>query len=329
MNTVLVRRLFSAIHAGKPDDVQALCRRIIEDERKRGHSRVAEDLERIVGAKQNGTAELARQGPKALSPLPVSKRESAPLVHVIEHSQLRHHMVLPGDVEARLQAIEKEFAAKHRLAAHGLRPSRKVLFYGPPGCGKSLGAERLAWATGLHLHKVQFDTLLSSFFGETLTNLRRLFDEAAKSPCALFLDECDTLARSRTERNDVGEINRITNALLGFLEGYRGEGLVIAATNLDSALDTALFRRFEEVIKMPLPPVLEIARLLKTTLSAIRVEKGIDWMATASQLDGMSCSEVVQIAQNAAKRCIMEGIKTVRKRHLAQAVEEYARRSQH
>jgi AAA+ superfamily predicted ATPase len=176
---------------------------------------------------------------------------------------------------------------------------------------------------------VQFDTLLSSFFGETLTNLRRIFDEAAKSPCALFLDECDTLARSRTERNDVGEVNRITNALLGFLEGYRGEGLIIAATNLDSALDTALFRRFDEVVKIPLPSTVEIARLLRTTLSAIRVERGIDWAQLASQLDGMSCSEIVQIGQTAAKRCIMEGVKTVRKRHLSQTAQEYVARVHH
>ena len=329
MNAMLVRRLFSAIHTGKSGDVEALCRRIIEDERKRGHSHVAEDLERVIASNRNGKSDAANHAPSALSPLPLSKRDSVPLVHVIPHDQLRHHMVLPDSVEARFCAIEREFAAKHRLAAHGLKPSRRVLFYGPPGCGKSLGAERLAWATGLPLHRVRFDTLLSSYFGETLTNLRRLFDEVAKSPCALLLDECDSLARSRSERNDVGEVNRITNALLEMLEGYKGEGLIIAATNLDSALDTALFRRFDEVVKMPLPSVAEIARLLKTTLSAIRVEKGIDWMTTASQLDGMSCSEVVQIAQTAAKRCVMEGIKTVRKRHLTQAVQEYTSRLHH
>ena len=75
-------------------------------------------------------------------------------------------MVLSEAVEARFSKIEKEFAAQHRLAAHGLKPSRRILFYGPPGCGKSLGAERLAWATGLALHKVRFDTLLSSFSGK-------------------------------------------------------------------------------------------------------------------------------------------------------------------
>jgi SpoVK/Ycf46/Vps4 family AAA+-type ATPase len=329
MDTVLIKRLFSAIHTGKSGDVEALCRRIISEERKLGHPHVAEDLERVLASKRNGTTDVSQRGPSALSSLPVSKRESAPLVRVIPHDQLRHHMVLPESIETRLSTIEQEFAAKHRLAVHGLKPSRRVLFYGPPGCGKSLGAERLAWATGLPLHKVQFDTLLSSFFGETLTNLRRIFDEAAKSPCALFLDECDTLARSRTERNDVGEVNRITNALLGFLEGYRGEGLIIAATNLDSALDTALFRRFDEVVKMPLPSVVETARLLRTTLSAIRVERGIDWAALANQLDGLSCSEIVQIAQTAAKRCVMEGVKTVRKRHLSQAAQEYVARVHH
>lgn len=326
MNTALLKRLFSAIHTGAPNDVEALCRRIVEEERKRGHSNVAEDLQQILDGKQR-PAPSAR-GPAALAALPVNKRDSAPLIHVVPHDHLRHHMVLSEAVEARFRRIEKEFAAHHRLAIHGLKPSRRILFYGPPGCGKSLGAERLAWATGLPLHKVRFDTLLSSFFGETLSNLRRIFDQIGSSPSALFLDECDTLARSRTERNDVGEINRITNALLELLDTYPGDGLVIAATNLDSALDTAFFRRFDEVIKIPLPSTSEVARLLKTTLSAMRTEKNIDWFATARQLDGMSSSEVVQIAQTAAKRCVMEGNKTVRKAHLSEAINEYVSRAQ-
>jgi len=304
-----------------------MCRKIVEEERHRGHTQVAEDLERILSRKEkHAGSQTTTSG--VLSALPVSKRDSAPLVHVIPHEELRHHMVLAEPVEERFGTIEKEFAAQHRLAAHGLKPSRRILFYGPPGCGKTLGAERLAWATGLPLHRVRFDTLLSSFFGETLSNLRRVFDQISASPCALFLDECDTLARSRTERNDVGEINRITNALLELLDGYRGRGLIIAATNLDSALDAALFRRFDEVIKIPLPSCAEIARLLKSTLSAIRLEKGIDWLASARQLDGMSSSEVVQIAQNAAKRCVMQGGKTVKKIHLSHAIQEYTARTQ-
>jgi hypothetical protein len=124
MNSMLVKRLFSAIHTGKSEDIEAPCRRIIEDERKRGHSHIAEDLERIISARRNGTTDFAKQGSKTLSPLPLSKRDSAPLVHVIEHSHLRHHMVLPENVEGRLQVIEKEFAAKLRLDST-IRPAER------------------------------------------------------------------------------------------------------------------------------------------------------------------------------------------------------------
>ena len=162
-------------------------------------------------------------------------------------------MILPEPVEQRFIRIEKEFAARARLATHGLEPRRRILLHGPPGCGKSLGAERLSWATGLPMHKIRFDTLISSYFGESAANLHRVFEAAEQRPCALFLDECDTIARSRVEGNDVGEVPRIVNMLLQMLEDFRGDGLVIAATNIEDALDHAMFRRFDEVIEVPRP----------------------------------------------------------------------------
>ena len=106
-------------------------------------------------------------------------------------------MVLPPDTEARFGRIEREFAARERLGVYGLKPRKTILLYGPPGCGKSLGAKRLAWNVGLPLMKVRFDALLSSFFGESLSNLRAVFDAAKSRPSVLLLDECDFIARSR------------------------------------------------------------------------------------------------------------------------------------
>ncbi|HRZ35578.1 MAG TPA: ATP-binding protein [Candidatus Paceibacterota bacterium] len=224
---------------------------------------------------------------------------------MIPHDQLRHYMILPPSVESRFMRIEKEYAARTRLANFGLRARTRVLLHGPPGCGKSLGAERLAWATGLPMHKVRFDSLISSYFGETAGNLRRVFDDAERRPCALFLDECDTIARSRLERNDVGEAPRVVNMLLQLLEDFRAEGIVIAATNVDEALDPAIFRRFDEVLEVPRPGRGEIARLLKTTVSAVEVGPTVSWNHLAELLEGCSCSEVVQVAQSAAKRAVM------------------------
>lgn len=319
MNATLMKRLFRVLKDGSDSDVRTVCRRIVDDEKKRGHTQVAKELEKILSESARPAALLP---PTALTPLPTSRRDSAPLLTEIPVEKLRHHMVLPEVVDARFTRIEKEFAARSRLAKHGLKPRHRVLLYGPPGCGKNLGAERLAWHTGLPLRKVRFDNLLSSYFGETMTNLRRVFDAAHEVPCALFLDECDTLARARTARNDVGEVTRITNALLELLEDYHGDGLVIAATNLDAELDPALFRRFDEVLKIPLPGVAEIQRMLATTLAPIGIESNLPLAALAGEMDGMSGSDVVHAAQSAAKLAVLGGRKKVSQADLRQALAE-------
>ena len=94
--------------------------------------------------------------------LPTSRRHGESLVTLIPREELEHHMVLPKAIDARFARIEKEYAARERLGAYGLRPRKTVLLYGPPGCGKSLGAKRLAWNVGLPLLKVRFDALISS-----------------------------------------------------------------------------------------------------------------------------------------------------------------------
>lgn len=330
MNAALLKRLFGALQKGQGEDVAALCNKIVESERRRGHKKLAAELERLApnatdGSETAKTAAASRPDSRSLAPLPVSRRDSAPLVQVIPHERLRHHMILPSVVESRFMRIEKEYAARTRLATFGLRARTRILLHGPPGCGKSLGAERLAWATGLPMHKVRFDSLISSYFGETASNLRRVFEDAERRPCVLFLDECDTIARSRLERNDVGEASRVVNMFLQLLEDFRAEGMVIAATNVDEALDSAMFRRFDEVFEVPKPGRAEIARLLKTTLSAVEVGPTVSWTSLAQQLEGCSCSEVVQVGQSAAKRCVMMNRSTVEQADFEGAVVELRR----
>src|SRR6201999_1411928 len=145
---------------------------------------------------------------RTLSDLPTSRRHGESLLTLIPRERLEHHMVLPKETEQRFSRIEKEYAARERLGAYGLRPRKTVLLYGPPGCGKSLGAKRLAWNTGLPLMKVRFDVLISSYFGESATNLRSIFVAAKARPCVLLLDECDFIARSRVNSKDIGEASR-------------------------------------------------------------------------------------------------------------------------
>ncbi|WP_136513994.1 AAA family ATPase [Geomonas edaphica] len=317
MQAELIKRLFKAVSKGSDTELLFSCKKIIESERQKGHSVLAASLEKILESR-----DISKGSTKNLAKLPTSRRHNDPLVVVMSREELRHHMILNADVDSRFTRVEKEFAARDRLAKFGFSYKKKVLLYGPPGCGKTLGAERLAWNTGLPLIKVRFDAMISSYFGESASNLRNIFDTVKDVPSLLFLDECDFIAKSRNISNDVGEIPRIVNTLLQLLDDYNAPGLLVAATNLDKMLDKAIFRRFDDVFEVPMPTYMENLQLLKTTLAAVKTQDNLNWKDMASKLVGMSAANVVKVAQNAAKTAILEGNKVVRQMDLELALNE-------
>jgi SpoVK/Ycf46/Vps4 family AAA+-type ATPase len=326
MNADILKRVVRAIADGSQTDLDRLASKIVEAERKTGHGRLADQLDGILKQARVKRPVVTASSPdidRTLKDLPLSRRHGDTLATLFSHDQLEHHMVLPDAVEQRFARIEAEYAARDRLRIFGLKPRRTVLLYGPPGCGKSLGAKRLAWNTGLPLMKVRFDVLISSFFGESAQNLRSIFSTAREKPCVLLLDECDFIARSRTASKDVGEVARIVNTLLQLMEEYDAPGLLVATTNLESALDPALFRRFDDVFSLPLPGPAEIERLLRMTLSAVRFEQP-QWSQLVVKLSGSSAAMVVKAAQDAAKAAVLAGGKVLTHSILLQAIEELA-----
>jgi SpoVK/Ycf46/Vps4 family AAA+-type ATPase len=328
MKAELLKRLFRAIATSDTEAIDKLSYLVIEEERQKGHKLLADQLENISKKNQQPKNtqlfEAKPQHPeqlKGLGELPASQR-NAPLFTVIPREKLQHHMVLPDAVEKRFQRIEREYAARDRLAHYGLRYRQKILLYGLPGCGKTMGAERLAWNTGLPLLKVRFDAMVSSYLGETATNLRTIFEAAVQTPCLLFLDECDSIAKSREDSQDVGEIKRVVNTFLQMLDEYEASsGLLVAATNLDKSLDTALWRRFDDIIEVPRPGEDELKIILKQTLSAISVGS-INWPLILKHLSGFSAAQVVRVGQDAAKRAVLDREELVIQEHLEEAIKE-------
>ncbi|HNP28385.1 MAG TPA: ATP-binding protein [Nitrospirales bacterium] len=324
LNADILKRVVRAIADGSQGDLDRLAEKIVEAQRRTGHRRLADHLEAIL--KQPRTEKIGHartaEAVKSLSELPLSRRHGESLTTFLALESLEHHMVLPASTEERFARIECEYAARERLALYGLRPRKTILLYGPPGCGKSLGAKRLAWNTGLPLMKVRFDTLISSYFGESAANLHAIFQAAKTRPCVLLLDECDFIARSRTNTKDIGEASRIVNSLLQLMEDYDAPGLLVATTNVESSLDSALFRRFDEVFLVPLPGREEIEKLLQMTLSAVKLTKPIDWGQFVHRLTGAPAAMIVKVAQDAAKAAVLEGRKSVTESHLLRAIAE-------
>jgi SpoVK/Ycf46/Vps4 family AAA+-type ATPase len=326
MNAELLKRIVRAIASGSQGDLDQLARKVVDTERKSGHPKLADELESILKrASKSAGSGTATDSDRTFRELPVSRRNQELLVTLIPKDALEHHMVLPTETEARFCRIEREYAARERLGVYGLKPRKTVLLYGPPGCGKSLGAKRLAWNTGLPLMKVRFDALLSSYFGESLSNLRAVFEAAKTKPCVLLLDECDFIARSRNGGKDIGEAARVVNMLLQLMEEFDAPGLLVATTNVEESLDEALFRRFDEVFAVLPPGPQEIEKLLKLTLSGVSVARSVVWSSLAGALQGQSAAQIVKVAQDAAKAAVLSGEKTVEERHLRSASAELHR----
>jgi SpoVK/Ycf46/Vps4 family AAA+-type ATPase len=327
MNADILKRVVRAIADGSQSDLHRLVDKIVDSERRTGHVKLAAQLEAIRKRPNSRppVAPSATNGERTLNELPLSRRYGESLATLLPTEQLEHHMVLSEVTEERFARIEAEYAARDRLRVFGLKPRKTILLYGPPGCGKSLGAKRLAWNTGLPLLKVRFDVLISSFFGESATNLRSIFSAANERPCVLLLDECDFIARSRINSKDIGEASRIVNALLQLMEDYDAPGLLVATTNVESALDSALFRRFDDVFVVPLPGPKEIEKLLRMTLSTVRVAEPVHWGQLTAQLSGASAAMVVKAAQDAAKAALLSGRQALSHSNLKQAIAELQR----
>lgn len=307
MNQVLLTRLIKSIKGDINSPLMKIAYSIIEAEKSKGHTKLAAKLSIILkGNVSKGFDEIPSLKITKQYKVPVDRRYRLPLATHVSHENLRRDMILSSSVESKILRIEKEYLARERLAHYGLKPRKKILFYGSSGCGKSMAAERISWDLGLPFYKVRFDSIISSYLGESSSNLQNLFKSIEEFPCVLLLDEFDIIGKQRDLRsNDVGEIHRIVNILLGLLEEYDGEGILIATTNLEGSLDKALFRRFDDFIELPKPNENEIVKLLRTSFSALKLSSKVNLKSYSKKMFGMSYAIIVKIANDAAKKAII------------------------
>lgn len=276
------------------------------NEARQGHDDVARQIQRVLEESRHSPPP-ARKGEQSLNSVPFARPdgELAGLLELVQPAVGLAHLVLPPTLETRLLRVLKEQQQFGRLREHGLRPRQRLLLLGPPGCGKTMTAHALAHDLGLPLFVVRLDALFTKFLGETAAKLRLVFDAVERQRAVFLFDEFDSLGLSRGSQHDVAEMRRVLNSFLVFIDGMRSHSLVVAASNHPEALDSALFRRFDDIIEYTMPTTDEIQRVLQRRLVNEDC-RTVNWRRVLRSAAKLSFAETVRVADDAVKERLIE-----------------------
>ena len=290
-----LRTLVKAFVAHDDEKFKTIVLQIAAHEAKLGHSSFAQELKKEasnIGKARNGQI-LRINNQNAMLQI------SMPSVTISE-------LILNDEVIAKITRILIEFRNKNRLYSSGLSNRRRILLEGAPGTGKTMTASVIASELDLPLFTVQVDKLVTKFMGETSARLRQIFDEMSTNVGVYLFDEFDAIGADRSMDNEVGEMRRILNSFLQFIETDTSDSIIIAATNNQRMLDKALFRRFDDVVHYELPDDYQIIKLFEHRLDGY-VKKSVCNYEVIEAARGLSHAELSLVASDAIKEAILYG----------------------
>ena len=265
---------------------------IAAHEARLGHDNLARELKKQIdriGSRRTNIVQLTSTNPMLSLSMP---------------SHDLSELIVSEDIGGKIQRILNEYRNRNKLISYGLTNRRKILIEGNPGTGKTLTASIIASELSLPLYTVQMDKLVTKFMGETSAKLRQVFDSIESNVGVYLFDEFDAIGADRSLDNEVGEMRRILNSFLQFIEQDNSESIIIAATNNQKLLDQALFRRFDDVLHYMLPTDVEIKRLLEYKIKSynedIKIPKDVVKVS-----GGLSHAEIARVCDDAIKNSIL------------------------
>jgi SpoVK/Ycf46/Vps4 family AAA+-type ATPase len=282
---------------------------IAAHEAKLGHSIVANEIKNIVDKAKENKPKNKKFNPD-LQGLII---ENVPAVNL-------ENIITTEDIKGKIKRIISEFVQRDKLRKHNLENRRKILLSGPPGTGKTLTASIISNELRLPHYAILMDKMVTKYMGETSAKLRQVFDLIEERQGIYLFDEFDAIGGERSRDNDVGEMRRVLNSFLQFIERDNSDSLIIAITNNKSLLDQALFRRFDDVILYHLPSEQEKLSLLKNRLSS--QSKNVDFESLLPNINGLSHAEISLACLDAIKETVLDDDKKMDNKLILKAIDD-------
>jgi SpoVK/Ycf46/Vps4 family AAA+-type ATPase len=284
--------LIKSHYNSEPERFTTIALQIAAHEAILGHTLVASEIKNIIDK-----AKETKLKTKAFAPdMQELILENVPALNLAD-------IIVSEDIKSKIKRIISEFVQRDKLHKHDLENRRKILLSGPPGTGKTLTASIIANELNLPLYTILMDKMVTKYMGETSAKLRQVFDLIEQKQGIYLFDEFDAIGGERSRDNDVGEMRRVLNSFLQFIERDNSDSLIIAITNNKQLLDQALFRRFDDVILYHLPSINEKRDLLKKRLA--QFSKIININDLLPNINGLSHAEISLACIDAIKETVL------------------------
>lgn len=302
----IIKQLFFAFSKQDNEDFIRVAEEFIDSEKRKKHNIAAKQLkDALYASAKTNKAVIHSNRYRANIPIPRDNDSGFPLLEIREYDLSWDDLVISSEKKLILEQICNEIRSADILATYNLSPTRKTLFCGFPGTGKTFCAKILSSVLQTPLIYINFDAIISSYLGETATNLRKVFEFIKNGMWVVLFDEVDIIGKNRDDHHELGEIKRVVNNFLQMIDNFEGESLLICATNHPHILDPAIWRRFDEIINFELPNKEERERLIKLYLKPIKKDSNLNLLSIGEETDGFSQSDLQLMCREAMKHVII------------------------
>ena len=301
-NTRQILSMLRSRAQGDEKQFLSIALQVAAAEARQGHRSIAEQIRETVEDIRQGNESRLAVNTQASQ----SDGDIEGLLHFSEPGLRLKNVVLAESLRKKINRIVLQQQKRAWLRESNRAPSRRLLFVGPPGSGKTMTAEALAGELRLPFLVVRLETLITRYMGETAARLRLVFDEAIRRRGVYLFDEFDAIGGKRTATNDIGEMRRVLNSFLQFMEeSASADSVILAATNHSELLDSALQRRFDDVLRFSMPTFDEIRDVICNHLVPMKYPQ-IDWARIVEDGKNLSQAELAGVADESVKDAILE-----------------------
>jgi len=312
MKSDLILNLITAHNSGREAAFSEALNSLANDEEKKGNAALALSIRETYQNKQR-EPDLYTYSPsstlsfvaQSADPLPKDRDNTLDLIEIVHPTVNLSDVALSEQTESTLKQVIEEQKQTEQLLKSGIVPTNRIIFCGPPGCGKTMTATALAKELGLEIAYVKLDGLVSSYLGQTGVNIRKIFEFVKNKRIMLFLDEFDAIAKKRDDTHELGELKRIVTTLLQNMDAMTASVFLVAATNHQQLLDPAVWRRFDLSIFIDNPDLKQRTKIISCFIKEHLSVYEPDEKTLITLTEGMSGSAIVSFMQSLAKFSIL------------------------